>query len=119
MEDSRVWSFEKSLWTGDAEHYQHCVDECVVMVLPTPPFVFHGQAAIDAVKDTPRWDEVTFTDGSISRPQEGLITVAYKAEAARGEEHYTAYCTSTYRWLSHENWRVVQHQQTPPLTMKV
>jgi hypothetical protein len=45
-----------------------------------------------------------------------LIVIAYRAEAAKGDERYVAHCTSTYRRLEHEVWRVVQHQQTPPLT---
>jgi hypothetical protein len=116
MDDDRVWSFEKSLWTGDAEHYRHLIDEECVMVVPTPPFVLQGEKAIGAVADTPRWEEVEFAEGHIVRPQEGLIVVAYHANAARGDgERYEAHCTSTYRRLGHEEWRVVQHQQTPPL----
>ena len=38
MDDDRVWSFEKSLWTGDADHYRELVDAECLMVLPTPPF---------------------------------------------------------------------------------
>ncbi len=50
----------------------------------------------------------------MARPEEGLIVVAYKAVAERdGTEGYAARCTSTYRRLAHEEWRVVQHQQTP------
>jgi hypothetical protein len=33
------------------------------------------------------------------------------------DETYEAHCTSTYRRLSHEEWRVVQHQQTPRLAI--
>lgn len=116
VDDSRVWNFEESLWIADTARYQGAIDGECLMVLPQPPFVFTGQQAIDAVKDTPRWDTVTLGDRQVARPQEGLIVVAYKAEAMRGEERYVAHCTSTYRRLSHEEWRVVQHQQTPPLT---
>jgi hypothetical protein len=53
----------------------------------------------------------------VTRPQEGLICVAYKVEASSGDgPGYTAYCTSVYRRLGHDDWKVVQHQQTPPLT---
>ena len=116
MDDNRVWSFEESLWTADAEHYRECIDDECLMVLPEPPFVMSGQQAVRAVIDTPRWSEVKLSNRQIARPQEGLIVVAYKAEASRDGESYTAHCTSTYRRLSHEQWRVVQHQQTPPLT---
>lgn len=117
MEDDRVWTFEKSLWTGDAENYRERVDDECLMVLPQPPFVMSGGEAIEAVADTPRWSEVAISDGRIARPQEGLIVIAYHAWAKRDGETYEARCTSTYRRLSPEVWRVVQHQQTPPLTV--
>jgi len=116
MDDDRVWSFEESLWTGDAEHYRACIDDECLMVLPAPPFVMTGQQAIEAVANTPRWSKVVLSQRQIMRPQEGLIVVAYHARAEReGTQPYEAHCTSTYRRLSHEEWRVVQHQQTPPL----
>jgi hypothetical protein len=53
------------------------------------------------------------------RPQEGIIVVAYRADARKeGGETYQAYCTSTYRRLAHEEWRVIQHQQTLRLVSK-
>ncbi|KAB1069953.1 DUF4440 domain-containing protein [Methylobacterium planeticum] len=115
MDDDRVWSFEKSLWTGDADHYRELVDDACLMVLPRPPFVLSGAEAIEAVANTPRWSDVTLSEGQVSRPQEGLIVIAYQAKASRDDETYAAHCTSTYRRLEHEVWRVVQHQQTPPL----
>ena len=114
MEDARIWSFEESLWTGDADVYRELVDDECVMVLPAKPFVFKAEAAIEAVASTPRWSEVTFSDQQVMRPQEGLITIAYKADATRGDEEYVAYCTTTMRRLEHDVWRVVQHQQTLP-----
>ena len=120
MEDDRVWSFEKSLWTGDADHYRQLIDKECVMVVPTPPFVLQGDAAIEAVAATPRWDEIEISDGRIVRPQEGLIVVAYTANARKeGGSGYEAHCTSTYRRLGHDEWRVIQHQQTPPLRSKI
>lgn len=117
MDDNRVWSFEKSLWVGDADHYRELVDGECLMVLPHPPFVMSGKQAIEAVANTPRWSNIDISNGQISRPQEGLIVIAYNAKASRDDETYEANCTSTYRRLSHEEWRVVQHQQTPPLAI--
>ena len=115
MEDSRVWAFEQSLWTGDEGHYRELVDDECVMVLPTSPFVFAGKRAIEAVADTPRWSDVAFSGKQIMRPKEGLIVIAYKAEATRsGSTGYVAFCTTTMRRLEHDVWRVVQHQQTLP-----
>lgn len=116
MDDGRVWSFEESLWVGDAEHYRELIDDECLMVVPQPPFVLGGQQAVDAVADTPRWSKVTMTEQRVSRPQEGLIVLAYKAEASKeGGEAYHAHCTTTIRRIEHDVWRVIQHQQTPPL----
>lgn len=115
MDDDRVWSFEKSLWDGSPDHYRELIDDECLMVLPHPPFVLGGREAIEAVAGTPRWTEVAFSKERISRPQEGIIVIAYHVEASRDDETYAAACTSTYRRLEHEVWRVIQHQQTPPL----
>jgi hypothetical protein len=115
MDDDRVWAFEESLWTADAEHYRESIDDEAVMVVPQPPFIMTGMQAADAVAETPRWSSVAFSDQQIMRPQEGLIVIGYTVEAERGEERYVAHCSSTYRRIEHERWTVVQHQQTPPL----
>lgn len=115
VEDSRIWDFEQSLWTEGRENYQAKIDDEAVMVLPQPPYVYTSQAAIDAVSDTPRWNSVEFSQQQVMRPQEGLIVIAYRARASKGDETYEAHCTTTLRRLAHEEWTVVQHQQTPPL----
>ena len=116
MDDNRIWSFEESLWTADAQHYRESIDDECLMVLPTPPFVMSGSQAIEAVAHTPRWSTVELSERQVARPQEGMIVIAYKARAQRdGMTPYEAHCTSTYRRLAPEQWRVIQHQQTPPL----
>lgn len=117
MDDERIWAFEESLWVGDADHYRESIDAECVMVVPAAPFVMNGEAAVAAVSDTPRWSSVAFAETHVSRPQEGLIVIGYKADASREDgERYVAYCTSTYRMIEHGVWRVVQHQQTLPPT---
>lgn len=115
MEDERIWAFERSLWDASPEHYHELMDETCILVLPTPPYVLVGNAAIDAVAATPRWDDVRLENRQVVRPQEGLIVIGYHAQVSRGQEQYEAHCTTTLRRLAHEEWRVVQHQQTPPL----
>ena len=116
MDDARVWSFEEGLWTGDEAHYRELIDPECLMVVPAPPFVLTGEQAVKTVADTPRWSEVTISERQVARPQEGLIVIAYKAEASKdGANGYVAHCTSTLRRIEHDIWRVIQHQQTPPL----
>lgn len=116
MDDERIWGSEHGLWTADAARYHETIDDECLMVLPTPPFIMTGEQAKDAVSATPRWTEVALSERQVSRPQEGLIVIAYKAEAKRdGVEPYEAYCTTVYRMIEHGTWKVVQHQQLPPL----
>ena len=116
MDDERIWTFEESLWTADAEHYRESIDAECLMVLPAEPFLMSGAQAVEAVSATPRWSRVELSRRQVARPQEGLIVIAYHAKAERdGVTPYEANCTSVYRRLAHEKWTVVQHQQTPPL----
>ena len=63
---------------------------------------------------TPTWDRAELSDRHASRPQEGLIVVAYRVRAEKdGHAGYEAWCSSVHRRLQHELWPVVQHQQTP------
>lgn len=114
MDDDRIWRFEEKLWLGDAETYRALIDDECVMALPTAPYVFTADAAIAAVASTPRWSEVSFTERKVQRPEEGLIVIAYRVEAQRDDEAYTAYCTSSIRRRGHEDWLVVQHSQVIP-----
>lgn len=116
MDDERIWGSEQGLWTGDAERYHEIIDAACLMVLPTKPFIMTGEQAKDAVSSTPRWTKAVLSDRTVSRPQEGLIVIAYKANAERdGAQSYEAYCTTVYRMVEHGTWKVVQHQQLPPL----
>lgn len=114
MDDTRIWEMEEKLWHGGEEVYQQLVDDEVVMALPAEPFLFSRQQAIDAVKDTPRWDEVRFSDQQVSRPEEGLIVIGYQVEARRGDETYRCFASSTLRRRGPDDWTVVQHSQVVP-----
>ena len=113
MEDKRIWEFERELWLGGGDVYRKNVAEDCVMALPAEPFLYDHEGATQAVEKTPRWDEVDFADTRVTRPEEGLIVIGYRARASRGGNSYHALCTSTLRRLGHEDWVVVQHQQTP------
>lgn len=113
MDDDRVREFERALWIGGEEVYRRSIDPSCLMVVPAEPFQLSGNEAIEAVSNTPRWESVEFDDLRISRPQEGLIVLAYAVRATRGDQAYVAHCSSTYRRVEHERWLVVQHQQSP------
>lgn len=111
MDDDRVWSFEESLWRASDERYHERVDPECIMALSHAPHLCRGEDAVNAVSGTPEWDQVSFHDQSISRPEEGMIVVGYKVRAEKGETRFAAACTSVYRRRGHEDWSVVQHAQ--------
>jgi hypothetical protein len=116
VDDDRILEFERALWIGEGDIYRRCLADDCVMVVPERPFLLSGEQAIEAVEHTPRWSEVDLSDLQISRAQEGLIVIGYRADARRGETRFTAYCTSTYQRIGESDWKVIQHQQTviPP-----
>ena len=116
MDDDRVIKFERSLWVGDGDAYRRNVSSDCLMVLPERPFLLSGDKAVETLEATPLWSQVQFSHFQIKRPREGLIVVAYHVDAERAGERYEAYCTSTYQRQGHEDWVVVQHQQTPSLS---
>lgn len=111
MDDDRVWRFEESLWRASQDRYHEQVDPECVMALSRAPHLFSGKDAVNAVSGTPEWDRVTFSDKTVSRPEEGLIVVGYCIKAEKGEKRFRAACTSVYRRKAHEDWSVVQHSQ--------
>ena len=118
MDDARIWELEESLWTGTADRYEKLIDNECLIVVPTPPYILTGSDAANTMGKTPRWESVELSNRMIKRPQEGLIVIAYMAHAEKaGHDDYEAHCTTVLRRLEHDEWRVVQHQQTPPLTV--
>jgi hypothetical protein len=116
MDDVRIVEFERELWVGEGDVYRRSVSPDCLMVVPEQPFLLRGDEAVTTVEGTPRWTDVEFFEFEIKRPQEGIIVVGYRVDASRGEERYSAYCTSTYQRLGEHEWRVIQHQQTPHVT---
>lgn len=121
MDDARVWEFEDSLWRADEAHYRESITPDYLLVVPMPPYVLTGEQAAEMLANTPRWQNVEFSGQHVSRPHGedgGLIVIAYHVEASKADaQPYSADCSSVYLRIGHEDWRVVQHQQTPRLAV--
>ncbi len=118
MNDERIWQFEQSLWQAGEDEYLSKIAEKALPVVPAEPCVMEGADAAQAMAETPRWNSVEFSQKKVVRPdgpEGGLIVIAYRASATRDDDKYNAWCTSTYLRHGHEDWVVVQHQQTPDL----
>lgn len=114
MDDQRAWAIEESLWTGQPAGYVGLIDPACLMVVPVAPHILAARDALHSMSDAPRWTAVDFVKGQVARPEDGLVVLAYTAHARRAQgEGYVAHCTSTWRRKGHEDWKLVQHQQTP------
>ncbi|WJH38626.1 DUF4440 domain-containing protein (plasmid) [Aliirhizobium terrae] len=115
MEDSRVWDFEESVWLSGPSNFDKVIDDEALFVVPAAPYVVVGSKAKAEMSKLNRWAKVSFSERQVYRPQEGLIVVAYRVSASMEDGKATgAYCTSTIRRVAHEEWRIIQHQQTTP-----
>lgn len=118
MKPSTIWAAEEQLWTGEPETYAAQIDEACLMIVPAEPFILEGREAIEAMAATPRWAQVELADRRITRPRKGSIVLAYHARASRPDgSDYQAHCTTVWRRFAPREWRVIQHQQTPRITL--
>ena len=119
MKDSLIWAAEEQLWTGDPETYAAQIDDACLMIVPAEPFILEGGEAIEAMAATPRWQAVELADRRVTRPRKGSIVLAYHARASRPDgSDYQAHCSTVWRRFGHKEWRVIQHQQTPPVHLQ-
>jgi hypothetical protein len=113
VDDSEAWTLERSFWTGDPALYAQGLDPAGLMVFPPPAGIMDAEAARAGIAAGPRWREVRFADRRIARAADGLLVLAYRAQADReGGQTYEAYCSSVYRKAG-EHWLLLLHQQTP------
>lgn len=114
MTDEDAWRVEESLWTGLPSEFADRVSAHCLMAFADPVDVISGTEAAEGLNALERWATVEMTAKQLTRPGEGLVILAYRAEGQRDlAPAYRAYCTSTYHRSDGGRWLLVQHQQTP------
>ena len=107
-----LWHRERRLWLEGVDAFKAIVHPDCIMAFAAPIGIMKGKAIIESLKNAPRWTEVEMSLQTSSHTGDATV-LAYFAKAHRaGSSDYLAYCTSTYMREGDE-WRVVQHQQTP------
>lgn len=114
ISDDGLWTLERRFWTEGADFYAAHLAPGATMVFPEPAGIMGRQAAIDAVRDAPRWRHVHFDRQRLRRHGDDLAVLAYAVRADRGDgdSGYEALCGSVYR-RTDEGWQLACHQQTP------
>lgn len=75
--------------------------------------VMEREDAIDAMTESPPWDDYRFDDVSVHDLGAGVAVIAYRVHAEReGERPFDARLASTYARTA-RGWRMVMHQQSP------
>ena len=112
MDDEAIWRAEEAFWTGGEAYYAQALDPECLMVFPGIG-ALDARAAVEGLKQAPRWRSVVFAQQRIARPADEIATLAYRASAQRDwDAPYEAWCSSSYRHAA-GRWLLFQHQQTP------
>jgi len=106
-----LWDTERSLWLEGVDAYdRHLATEAVMVFGPIG--IMDRKAILASLKDAPRWSHVELSQRTTISPSPDVTVFAYGAEAKRGDETYSALCSSTYLRIG-QDWWLAQHQQTP------
>jgi hypothetical protein len=112
MTEDEAFAAEESFWTEGADHYAAALDPSCLMVFGEVG-TLDRDAILAAMATAPRWRKVSMSDRRMTRPDERLCLIAYRAEAEREDgTSLAAWCSSAYR-RTPLGWRLFQHQQTP------
>jgi uncharacterized protein YchJ len=112
MADDTLWKTEERLWTGGFEAYEERLDADCIMAFAPPAGIMRREAILASISKAPRWTTIEMLERQLSRPQESVAVLGYRARAKRGDQPYEAMCSSVYV-ARDGRWRMVQHQQTP------
>ena len=112
MTEDAFWTLERRLWLEGIEAYKAHLHEAAVFVFPQIGALTYADI-LSALENAPRWEHADFSRMQFSQPSDEVVCLAYRAVGTRAEgEPYTCFCSSTYVKAG-EDWRIIQHQQTP------
>jgi len=111
--EETLWGMEQKFWLEDADfHARHLTDDCVLL-LPPPGGVLSKEAAVAAIRDTPRWAGVRFGGRRVIRLHDRIVLLAYNASAHRRKELTTYRALASSVYVNRDgDWRLAFHQQT-------
>ncbi|HET9448627.1 MAG TPA: hypothetical protein VFO35_20310 [Steroidobacteraceae bacterium] len=112
--DADLWAMEREFWLGGADVYEARVAPEALLVLPDPAGTLMRSQTIEAIRQSPRWEEVEFESAHTVWPTADLVLLAYAAVGRRdrGRTTYRARCSSMYVEKG-GLWMLIFHQQTP------
>ncbi len=115
MNEAEAASIERAFWLAGADVYERRLAPEAIMVLPGSAGILTRAATIEAIRQSPRWDDVSFESLQITRPARNVVLLAYEGTGERdgGKTAYRARCSSMYVENGEGEWLLAFHQQTP------
>lgn len=108
----KLWQLEEDFWLKGLEIFEsHLGKECL-MAFSKPIGIINKEEVMKGMRGAPRWSSLTMNNRRVAEINPNLIVIGYEARAKRGETEYRAICSSTYIFIN-DDWRLIQHQQTP------
>jgi hypothetical protein len=94
---------------GPDEYRELLIDDALLVV---PDMVLSKELTIEAMGDSPGWDDLRLSEGRLTRLSPSSAVVTYRFDGRRGESAYSAIMSSAY--IEREGaWKLAFHQQTP------
>lgn len=92
MNEAEAWSIERECWLSGADAYERWLSAEAMVVLPGRTGVLSRAAAIDALSQLTRWNDVAFESARLLRPAPDVVRLTYDAIAERdaGAKTYRA-----------------------------
>jgi len=111
--EESLWALEQKFWLEGADfHAQLLTDDCILL-LPPPSGVMSKDAAIELIRETPRWAGVRFGGRRVQRLHDRIILLAYNASAHRRKELTTHRALVSSVYVNRDgDWRLTFHQET-------
>lgn len=94
---------------GKDEYLELLIDDAILVV---PGTVLSKEDTIAAMGKSPGWDDITLSEGQLTKLSPTSAVVTYRFDGRRGDSKYSAIMSSAY--VEQEGaWKLAVHQQTP------
>lgn len=107
------WQDEEALWTMGAAEMRRRLHPAGLAIFGTTEIV-DVAGAMAVVERAPRWTSARLFDRRLSQSDD-VVVLAYRVAALREGTEYQALCSSVWVRMG-DDWKLIQHQQTPVLS---
>ncbi len=120
MTDAEFWEVERSLWLGGPAAFRAWVAADCVMVFPEPAGILTGAAILEGLAAAPRWERGRLRGDRWCAAPATRRRCSPTAPRRRGRTAPRIARSAASSYVQQAgDWWLVQHQQTPDLTLRL